>query len=123
MTPRRILFLLLQIAGTIQIVVGIAMWTGHWYAFRGMHMANGVLFVVILWTIAIMALVKRQRTGVAMFALLWGVIVVAAGMTQQQLLPGDLHWIVRVLHLAIGLAAMPIAAMLSVGLELVPRPA
>jgi hypothetical protein len=57
------------------------------------------------------------------FALLWGVIVVAVGVTQQQLLPGDLHWIVQLLHLAIGLAAMPIAALLSVGLEMVPRPA
>jgi Gpi18-like mannosyltransferase len=123
MTPRRILFLLLQIAGTLQIVVGIAMWTGHWYSFLGAHMMNGILFVLILWAIAIMALVKRQRTGVALFALLWGVVVVAVGMTQQRILPGDLHWIIRVLHLAIGLAAMPLAAMLSVGLERERKPA
>ena len=35
------------------------------------------------------------------------------GMTQQAILPGDLHWIVRVMHLVIGLAAMPIAERLA----------
>ena len=120
MTPRRILFLLLQILATIQLVVGIAMWTGRWYSFRGMHMAVGIVFVLILWTIAVMALLKRQRTGVALFALLWGIVVVALGMTQQSILPGDLHWIVRVLHVVVGVASMPIAAMLTVGPESKP---
>jgi tetrahydromethanopterin S-methyltransferase subunit E len=122
MTPRRILFLLLQIAATLQVVVGIAMWTGHWYSLRGMHMAVGVSFVLMLWAIAIMALVQRRRIPVALLALAWGVVVVAVGITQQGLLPGDLHWIIRVLHLVIGLASMPLAAMLTVGLEVKPRP-
>jgi hypothetical protein len=34
-------------------------------------------------------------------------------MTQQGLLPGSLHWIVRVAHLVIGLAAMPLAERLA----------
>ena len=49
--------------------------------------------------------------------------VAALGMTQQRLLPGDLHWIIRVLHLVVGVASMPLAAMLTVGLELEPKPA
>jgi len=117
MTPRRILFLLLQVLVTIQLIVGIAMWTGHWYSFLGTHMAVGVLFVLILWTIAVLALVKRQRVGLALLAIVWGLAVAALGMTQQRLLPGDLHWIIRVLHLAVGVASMPIAAMLTVKLD------
>jgi hypothetical protein len=69
-----------------------------------------------------MALVQRRRIPVALLALAWGVVVVAVGITQQGLLPGDLHWIIRVLHLVIGLASMPLAAMLTVGLEVKPRP-
>jgi hypothetical protein len=51
--------------------------------------------------------------GLAAFAIAWGLLVAGVGMTQQGLLPGDLHWIVRVMHLVIGLAAMPIAERLA----------
>jgi hypothetical protein len=74
-----------------------------------------VAFVLLLWSIAIIALVQRRRVGLALLALLWGVVIVAVGVTQQSILPGDLHWIVRVLHLVIGIAAMPIGELLSVG--------
>ena len=31
------------------------------------------------------------------------------GLTQSQLLPGDAHWVVQVLHLLVGLVAMGLA--------------
>jgi hypothetical protein len=107
--------MLLRVLVAVQLVVGIALWTGHGYSMVGMHMAIGIVFVVLLWSIAIIALVKRQRMGLGLLALVWGVIIVAVGMTQQRVLPGDLHWIVRVLHLVISVAAMPIAEKLAPG--------
>jgi hypothetical protein len=107
--------MLLRVLVAVQLVVGIVLWTGHGYSMVGMHMAIGIVFVVLLWSIAIIALVKRQRVGLGLFALVWGVVIVGVGMTQQRILPGDLHWIVRVLHLVISLAAMPIAEKLAPG--------
>ena len=103
----------LRIAMVVQLLVGIALWTGHGYALRNFHMAVGMLFVLLLWTIAIRAFARRHRVPLAVFALVWGLVIPALGMMQQRLLIGDLHWIVRLLHLAVGVAAMPMAGLLS----------
>jgi hypothetical protein len=39
-------------------------------------------------------------------AIVWGVITLALGMTQTQLLPGAFHWVIQVIHLVVGLAAI-----------------
>ena len=111
-----LLLMFMRIAALVQVVVGIGLWTGHLYAFVDVHRTIGMLFVLALWGIAAIALVQRRAAGLAAFAVVWGVVVAAVGFTQQQFLPGDLHWIVRVLHLAIAMASMPIAE------RLVPKP-
>lgn len=113
MVPGRVLLVLLRISVGLQVVVGLAMWTGHWYQLVGMHRANGVLFVLVLWSLAVLALAKGQRRRTAIIAITWGIGIAVLGFTQERLLPGDLHWIVRALHLAVGVAAMPLAGLLT----------
>lgn len=112
MRPTRALLVGMRVAMGLQVAVGIALWTGHWYSLVNLHMAIGALFVLMLWGIAGIAIAHRQSVGLAAFAFVWGLVIVAFGMTQQRILPGDLHWIVRVMHLVVGLAAMPIAERL-----------
>ena len=102
----------MRIAALVQVVVGIAMWTGRWYSLVGMHRTIGMLFVLSLWVIAVIALVQRRSAGLAAFGILWGLLVAAIGFMQQGILIGDLHWIVRVAHLIIAMASLPIAERL-----------
>ena len=111
-----LLLMFMRIAALVQVTVGIGLWTGHWYSLVDVHRTIGMLFVLALWGIAAISLFQRRAAGLAAFAVVWGVVVAAVGFTQRQLLPGDLHWIVRVLHLAIAMASMPIAE------RLVPKP-
>lgn len=113
MGPSRILLMLLRVGVAVQLVLGIGLWTATWPTLMGVHMAVGVAFVLVLWTIAIIALVKRRAPGLAVAALAWGVVIAAVGMTQQGILPGPLHWIVRLAHLAIGIAGIPLAERLA----------
>jgi hypothetical protein len=108
-----LLLMFMRIAALVQVIVGIGLWTGHLYSLVNVHRTIGVLFVLALWSIAVIALVQRRGIGLAFFAVMWGVVVAAVGFTQHLLLPGDLHWIVRVLHLVIALASMPIAERLA----------
>jgi hypothetical protein len=108
-----LLLMFMRIGALIQVVVGVALWTGHWSSLVDVHRTVGVLFVLALWIIAVFALVQRRSAGLAAVALLWGLIVAALGFMQQGILVGDLHWIVRVMHLVIGLASMPIAERLA----------
>jgi hypothetical protein len=119
----RILLMLLRVGAALQVILGVALWTGHWYTYVGVHRTIGMLFVLTLWAIAVLAMVQRRAVGLAAFALLWGLVIGAIGFTQQRILPGDLHWIVRVLHLIIGLAAIPIAERLAPSTRRVAAPA
>ncbi|HUQ80139.1 MAG TPA: hypothetical protein VM076_03315 [Gemmatimonadaceae bacterium] len=111
----RIPFLLLMFmrtAALVQLVVGIAMWTGRWYSLVDVHRTIGVLFVLALWITAVIALAQRRSAGLAAFGIVWGLLVAAIGFMQQGMLVGDLHWIVRVAHLVVAMASLPIAEKL-----------
>ena len=56
---------------------------------------------------------RRMAEGLVALGIAWGLIVVALGMTQNQLLPGDFHWVIKVLHLLVGIAALGIAERLA----------
>jgi len=77
-------------------------------------MLAGILLVLALWIQA--ALAVRAGVGIALpvVAFGWGIVVVALGMTQDTLLPGDLHWLIKVLHLLVGVGAVGQAESLAV---------
>jgi hypothetical protein len=84
-------------------------------------MAIGLLFVISLWVISGLASARGGPARLVGLGFVWGVVVLALGMTQRSILIGDLHWIIRVLHLVVSVAAMPIAERLVAGSQ--PAPA
>ena len=112
MKVSRGLLVFMRVAVLLQLIVGIALWAGYLSSLVDVHRTLGVLFVLSLWIIAIIALMQRRSPGLAVFAVVWGLAVAGLGFMQQGILVGDLHWIIRVLHLVIGVAAMPIAEKL-----------
>jgi hypothetical protein len=105
--------MLMRIGAGVQVVVGLGLWNGRWYSLVDMHRTVGVIYVVLLWVLAIIALIQRRSVKVALFGIAWGFVIAMLGFTQQRFLIGDLHWMVRVIHLIIGLGAMPIAERLA----------
>ena len=120
MSVSRVLLVFMRAAMAVQVILGIGFWTGHWANLVNAHMAIGALFVIALWVIAGIAAAHRRAGSLVAFGFVWGVVVLALGMTQQRILIGDLHWVIRVLHLVVGIAAMPIAERLVAGREAVP---
>lgn len=113
MSVSRVLLMLMRLGAVLQVVVGIGLWMGVWYSLAHMHRAAGVVYVILLWLLALIALVQRRNVAIALGAVVWGLLVAALGFAQQGILLGDLHWIVRVLHLIIGLAALGFAERLA----------
>ena len=103
---------IVRLAGTLQLVLGALFWTGHAYIFLPLHIISGTVIVLTLWTVAVLALIAGIRRGLALFGLVWGFALPAFGMQQAAMLVGSMHWIVRVLHLLMGLAAMALAGTL-----------
>jgi len=117
MTASRILLILLRALVAVQLVLVIALWTGvgHGPGLLSAHRTCGMLFVLVLWLIAIVTLVGRRHIGWSLFAIAWGLVIVAIGFMQVGIMPGDYHWVIKVIHLIIGLAAMPLAEHLVKG--------
>lgn len=108
------LIILLRVLALILVIMGIGFWTGHWAGLIPLHRTLGVAFVLTLLAIAITALANgNPRRRLAVFSIVWGVVIAVLGMTQQRILVGDYHWIVRVLHLVVAMFAMHLAALLT----------
>jgi len=104
---------LVGITGLTQLVLGILFWTGHATSLVNLHMSLGYLFVLASWALAILCWRAGAPGGLAAAVLVWGFVVAGLGATQVGLLPGALHWIIRVAHLLVGIAAMGLAGRLS----------
>jgi hypothetical protein len=97
---------LLMLSGSILIVLGLLFWTDHALVLIPVHMLLGFVLVLSLWTLAAMAAGSGVHWGLVLLAIVCGFIVVTLGLTQTQLLPGSAHWVIQILHLLIGLAAI-----------------
>jgi hypothetical protein len=88
------------------LILGIAFWTGNAFSLIPLHMTLGVVLVVGLWITALLGFAARVPVGQSLVAIVWGFVVVGLGMSQTKLLPGSAHWIIQVLHLLVGMAAI-----------------
>jgi hypothetical protein len=88
------------------LILGIMFWTGHAFDLIPVHMTLGIALVVALWITAIIGFAARVPIGQSLVAIVWGFVVIGLGMSQARLLPGSSHWVIQVLHLLVGMAAI-----------------
>lgn len=101
----------------VLLVLGALFWAGQADAWRGVHVAAGILLVLGLWTIAGAAAARGAGTPVAAAAFIWGAVTVVLGLTQESVLPGSSHWVTQVAHLLVGVVAIGLAEMLGARLR------
>jgi hypothetical protein len=96
----------IRVAGLLLLLLGIGIWTGRADGVIPIHELLGFVLVVALWTLSYLA----ARAGVAMrwvvLAVAWGLAAPLLGLTQQNLVSGDWHWTIQILHLLIGVGAI-----------------
>jgi hypothetical protein len=115
--------MLVRITGLAQIVLGIVLWTGSAQGLRNLHIVVGFALVLSLLGLVALAAAAHVGPGLVTAAALLVLVVPILGMTQTGLLLGGLHWLIQVLHLIIGLAAIAIAERLAAEIEGTPMPA
>jgi hypothetical protein len=96
----------LRIAGIGAIALGLAFWSGQLLGLLRVHMALGLAVVLALWTLSVAAVVHGGMAGRAAVLIILGLAVLIVGMTQTSLLPGPQHWVVRAVHLLLGVGAL-----------------
>lgn len=108
-TASTVALMVVRIAGLLLVALGILFWTGNAVTLIPVHMLLGLLLVLSLWTLAILAARSGAPPGQVAVAIVWGFVVPIFGVTQDQLLVGDAHWVIKVLHLLVGLSAIGMA--------------
>ena len=88
---------------TLAIVLGIALWTGSADSLMGIHIGIGIIAVLSLWWLSYSAL--QINSGLAIGGFVLGLLIALLGINQTALLSGSAHWVVQVVHAALGISA------------------
>lgn len=108
---------LLGISGVALLLLGIAFWTGHALALIPLHMILGGVLMLSLWILVAISFYMRVALRLGIVVVVWSLAVALLGMTHAHLLPGYGHWVIQVLHLLIGIAAMGLGGVLATRLS------
>lgn len=106
-----------RISGLVALILGILAWVGIGGGIVPLHMLTGVILVVGLVVLAVLGL--RAGTGPVLpaVAIAWGLLTVVFGLNQATILPGDMHVVVQVAHLLVGIVAIGIGEALATRIE------
>lgn len=113
MSPVFITQIVARVVFVVQLVLGIFLWTGRGDSLTALHIAVGLLLVVDLWAAVALGLRSGAPIGLAVLALVWSVGMPVFGLVQANLLTGDIHVAVQVLHLVVGLVAVGLVEALA----------
>lgn len=102
----------IRVTGPLLVTLGVLFWTGRAFGLLPLHMSIGLLFVFALLLLAAVAARAGVRRTQVVLTVATALLIPLVGMTQTRLLPGSWHWLVKVVHLLIGIAGMVVAARL-----------
>jgi hypothetical protein len=105
---------LVRVSGLVLLVLGTLFWTGNATGLIPLHRVLGFVLVFSLWALAALAARAGVGRSAVWLAVAWGLVVPIVGLTQDQLLVGSAHWLIRVLHLLLGVGAMGQAERLAI---------
>jgi uncharacterized protein YacL len=115
MTGLKVARMLVRACGVVVLVLGLLFWLGD--APRSLvpiHMLLGIVLVLALWVLAYMGARVGVSKGLVVTAVVIGLLTAYIGAAQGSLLPDpSVHWIVQVVHLILGMAAIGVGEALA----------
>ncbi|HTK07534.1 MAG TPA: hypothetical protein VL485_10215 [Ktedonobacteraceae bacterium] len=109
----RITRVIIGIAGLGALLLGLLFWIAN-INLISIHMLFGLIVAITLLIMSIIATSTRGMRIWGIVGIVYAVILPIFGVTQANLLPGDLHWLIQSAHLLLGIGALALAGMMSV---------
>jgi hypothetical protein len=108
----RIASIVLSLAGVFALILGVLFWTGIALNLIALHMLLGLLAIAALWVIAVgQAMTASGSWMLAAAALVVGALTALIGWTHSSLMPGEFHWVIRVVHVVLGVLTIGLGHM------------
>jgi hypothetical protein len=116
LTTVRILNWIARIAGVGALLLGLTIWiTGINIA--PIHMLFGITLTLSFLILSIILVFTRGMRLLGAAGIIYALIVPVFGVTQDTLLTGDLHWLIRVAHMLVGLGALTLIQVIYIRYE------
>ncbi len=107
----RILQIIVGIAGLCALVLGLVIWIAN-IDLTDIHMLFGLLVTLGLLAMSIIALTAPGLRIWGMVGIVYAIILLIFGEAQSNMLAGNLHWLIQVLHTLIGIGAIVLTGFL-----------
>ena len=105
MTAVRIIVWIARIAGVGALLLGLLFWIVQ-IDLISVHMLLGIAFGLALLLLSIGMLFTAGMRLLGAIGIVYAFILPIFGLTQTRLLIGNLHWLIQVAHLLLGLGAL-----------------
>ena len=104
---------ILRIAGAVALVLGLLIWAFQLDNITNIHMLFGLLVTLALLVISFLATLTRGLRLLGIIGIVYAFVLPLLGVNQETLLVGNLHWLIQVLHLLVGVGALVLAGVIS----------
>ena len=108
-----VLQMVIRIAGLIQLVLGVIVWTGTADALIMIHALIGSIFTIALFTVTYQAYRADVLPWLVILTAVWALVLPVWGLAQEKIFPESYFWIAQILHVLCGIGAIGLAEMLS----------
>jgi hypothetical protein len=100
-----------RVALMVTLVLGLLFWITD-MSLISLHMLFGLIGVLSLLVLGMVAVFTRGLRLLGVGSMVYALIVLASGPTQDMFLVGNLHWLIQTAHLLIGIGAMAVALVI-----------
>src|SRR5262249_5081109 len=114
-TTARLFNIFIRVCGAGAFLLGFAFWCGYARSLTWLHMGFGIGLVVSLWVTAGIAWRNTAPAALVAFAAACCLGTSVPWVTPARILPGSVHWVVQVAHLAVGVVAVFVGTRLAEG--------
>lgn len=107
----RIIQWIAGLAGLAALALGLLIWFAN-MDFISIHMLLGLTVALSLLVLGIVAVFTRGIRVLGAVSIVYAIILPIFGLTQATLLIGNLHWLIQVAHLLVGLGAIALMGII-----------
>jgi hypothetical protein len=100
-----------SIIGLGALLLGLAFWLFQ-INLLNVHMLFGFIVTLSLLGLGIAMLFSRGLRLLGIISIIYAPILPIFGMTQDGLLIGDLHWLIRIAHMLVGIGALVLISLI-----------
>ena len=107
----RLLQIVVAITGLCALVLGLFIWIAN-IDLTDIHMLFGLLVTLGLLVMSIIALSARGLRIWGTVGIVYAIVVLIFGISHVNLLVGNLHWLIQMLHTLVGIGAIALTGLI-----------